>query len=37
VNKKSASVTWSVTGITHATLTYDPTGNAASFIVVSRP
>jgi PKD repeat protein len=37
VNKKSASVTWSVNGITHATLTYDPTGNVVSSISINRP
>jgi lysophospholipase L1-like esterase len=37
VNKKVASVTWSVTGITHVTLTYDPGGNVVSSITILRP
>jgi len=37
VSKKVASVTWTVSGITHLTLTYDPTGNAASSIAINRP
>jgi PKD repeat protein len=37
VSKKVASVTWSVSGITHASLTYAPGGNTPSFIVVNRP
>lgn len=37
VSKKSTSVRWSVTSLTHATLTYAPGGNTASFIVVNRP
>ena len=35
--RKVTSVTWTVSGITHATLTYDPGGYSASFIVVNRP
>lgn len=37
VSKKSTSVRWSVTSLAHATLTYAPGGNTASFIVVNRP
>jgi PKD repeat protein len=36
-NKKTVSVTWTLSGVTHATLTYDPGGNADSFIVIDRP
>jgi lysophospholipase L1-like esterase len=37
VNKKSAIVTWTVSSLTHATLTYDPGGNVASSISINRP
>lgn len=37
VGKKTASVTWSVLTIVHATLTYDPAMNAESFEIVVRP
>lgn len=37
VNKKTASVTWTVSGVTHATLAYDPGGNQASSITILRP
>jgi lysophospholipase L1-like esterase len=37
VGKKVTSVTWTVSGITHATLTYDPDGNVLSSITVLRP
>jgi len=37
LGKRVTSVTWTVSGITHATLTYDPTGNAASSILVTSP
>jgi hypothetical protein len=37
VYKKTASVTWTVSGITHATRTYNPAGNLVSSITVARP
>ena len=37
VSKKTASVTWSVSTIVHATLTYDPTRNVESSQTVVRP
>jgi PKD repeat protein len=37
MSKKSTSVSWSVTGLTHPTLTYDPIGNVASSITILRP
>jgi PKD repeat protein len=37
VNKKTASVSWTLTGLTHATLTYDPGGNVVSTISINRP
>ena len=37
VGKKVTSVSWSVSGITHATLTYAPGGNTVSAITVLRP
>jgi lysophospholipase L1-like esterase len=37
VNKKTASVTWTVGSITHATLAYDPIGNLESAITLNRP
>jgi PKD repeat protein len=37
VNKKTASVSWTLTGLTHATLTYDPGGNVAESISINRP
>lgn len=37
LGKKATSVMWSLSGITHATLTYDPLGNADSSITVNRP
>jgi PKD repeat protein len=37
LGKKATSVTWTLSGITHATLTYDPVGNAATQITVSSP
>lgn len=37
VNKKTASVTWSVSTIVHATLTYDPAMNVESSETVVRP
>ena len=37
LGRKATSVTWTVGGITHATLTYDPVANAVSSITVSSP
>jgi aerobic-type carbon monoxide dehydrogenase small subunit (CoxS/CutS family) len=37
VNKKIASVSWTVTSITHATLTYEPAGNASDEVAIARP
>jgi lysophospholipase L1-like esterase len=37
LNKKLASVTWTVGTITHATLTYNPAGNLESSVIVARP
>jgi len=37
LGKKATSVTWSLSGITHATLTYDPDGNVIESITVNRP
>lgn len=37
LGKKATSVTWTVGGITHATLTYNPGGNAATSVTVSTP
>jgi lysophospholipase L1-like esterase len=37
LGKKVTSVLWTVSGITHATLTYDPGGNAVSFVEITRP
>jgi PKD repeat protein len=37
VNKKLASVIWTVSGITHATRTYNPTGNVATSVTIARP
>jgi PKD repeat protein len=37
LGKKATSVDWTVGGITHATLTYDPLGNLATFITVNSP
>jgi PKD repeat protein len=37
LGKKATSVTWTVSGITHATLTYNAGGNTATFILVSSP
>ncbi len=37
LGKKATSVTWTVAGISHATLAYDPTGNAVSSITVTSP
>ena len=37
VGKKVTSVTWAVSGITHATLTYAPAGNVLSSITLLRP
>jgi PKD repeat protein len=37
LGKKATSVIWTVSDITHATLTYDPLGNIASSISVNRP
>jgi lysophospholipase L1-like esterase len=37
LGKKATSVIWTVNGITHATLTYDPGGNAIRFIEIFRP
>jgi PKD repeat protein len=37
VNKKIASVGWTVTSITHATLTYEPAGNASDEVAIARP
>jgi PKD repeat protein len=37
VNKKTASVSWTVTIITHATLTYEPAGNASDEVAIARP
>lgn len=35
--KKTASATWTVTGISHATLAYDPGGNTATGATATRP
>jgi lysophospholipase L1-like esterase len=35
MNKKATSVTWTISTITHATLTYEP--NASTFVVIGRP
>jgi lysophospholipase L1-like esterase len=37
LGKRATSVTWSVAGISYATLTYDPDGNAVSSITINRP
>lgn len=37
LGKKATTVIWTVTGLTHATLTYDPLANVVSSITVSRP
>lgn len=37
LGKKATSVTWTVSGITHLTLTYNPLANVASSITVSGP
>lgn len=37
MGKRATSVIWTVSGITHATLTYNPLGNVASSITVNRP
>ena len=37
LGKKATTVTWTVGGVTHATLTYDPGGNVASAITVNMP
>jgi hypothetical protein len=37
VNKKTASVNWTVSGITHATRTYNQAGNVVSSVTVARP
>lgn len=37
VAKKAAAVTWTVSGITHATRDYDPQLNAESSVAISRP
>lgn len=37
LGKKATSVTWTVGGLTHAALTYDPIGNAVSSITVASP
>jgi hypothetical protein len=37
VNKKSAAVTWTVAGVTHATLAYNATANLESAITLTRP
>ncbi len=37
VNHNTASVTWTVTGITHASLTYDASANVANTITFQRP
>lgn len=36
MGKKTSSVTWSVAGITHPTLAYDPTRNVVTSIIVNR-
>jgi PKD repeat protein len=37
VNKKTASVTWTLSTVTHATLAYDPDGNQGSSVTILRP
>jgi hypothetical protein len=37
LGKKATTVTWTVSGVTHATLTYDPNGNVTSSITILRP
>lgn len=37
VNKKLASVTWTVGSITHATRTYNPAANLVSSVTIARP
>lgn len=37
VGRKAASVSWTVSGITHATLTYDPQRNQQSTVTLARP
>jgi PKD repeat protein len=37
LNKKATSVMWSLSGLTHATLTYEPDDNVVEGITVNRP
>jgi lysophospholipase L1-like esterase len=37
LGRKATSVTWTLSDITHATLTYDPDGNAIESILIQRP
>jgi lysophospholipase L1-like esterase len=37
LGKKATSVNWTVSGISHATLTYDPVENVATSLTVNRP
>lgn len=37
LGRKATSVKWTLGGITHATLTYDPSGNVLTEITVTRP
>jgi hypothetical protein len=35
--KRVTTTSWTVSGITHPTLTYDPAGNAAASVTIAKP